>query len=103
MVRRGEFLWSPALAVNGASVPARSRAGTRIPGERIAPEEVWAAARLVLTASGGMTRDELLGEVRHVLGVGRVGLAPVLEAVVAGALGRGELGEGSAGLALPRS
>ena len=100
VVRRGAFLWTPALVADGAAVPVRSRATTRIPGERVAPEEVWAAARLVLAAAGGMTRDELLGEVRQVLGVGRVGVAPVLDAVVADQLGQGTLGEGSTGLAL---
>jgi hypothetical protein len=98
VVTRGEFVWSPAGAVD-ATVPVRSRAGMRVTPERIAPEEVQAAIVQVLAASGGMTRDELLSEVRQVLGVGRA-LASVFDAALTALVAAGRVGEGSVGYAL---
>lgn len=100
VVERGDFLWSPALAQFGAQVPVRSRAGTRITGDRVPPEEVQEAIRLVLRAAGGMTRDELLSEVRQVLGVGKAAFAPRFEDAMSTLLRDGAVGEGSAGYAL---
>jgi hypothetical protein len=45
--RRGEFLWKA-----GRSCVAHSRSGTRIPADRVAPEEFEAAIRLVLARQG---------------------------------------------------
>ena len=97
--RRGEFFW-------GASdeVQVRSRAGTRMPAERVPPEEYQAAIRLVLADGHGLSRQQLLVEVRSVLGYGRMG--PALEEAISAAiellLASGVLGEGSAGFRLRR-
>jgi hypothetical protein len=100
IVQRGEFLWPRALAENGEPVPVRSRAGTKIPGDRVAPEEIREAIRLVLQAAGGMTRDELFSELRHVLGVGKTALAPGFDEAIEGMVRDGAVGEGSTGYAL---
>jgi very-short-patch-repair endonuclease len=100
IVQRGDFLWPRALAGNDTRVPVRSRAGTKIPGDRIAPEEIREAIRLVLQAAGGMTRDELLSEVRRVLGVGRTALTPGFDEAIEGMVRDGTVGEGSTGYAL---
>lgn len=100
VTRRGEFIWSKKLAGNQAEVPVRSRLGTKLPGDRVAPEEVEAAVRLVLKAAGGLTLDELVSEVRQVLGVSRASVAPSVENAVAAGKRGGWLGEGSTGLAL---
>ncbi len=100
IVQRGDFLWPRTLTESGKPVPVRSRAGTRIPGDRVVPEEIREAIRLVLQAAGGMTRDELLSEVRHVLGVGRAALAPTFNEAIEGMIREGAVGEGSTGYAL---
>ena len=100
IVQRGEFLWPRALTANGEPVPVRSRAGTKISGDRIAPEEIREAIQLVLRAAGGMTRDELLSEVRYVLGVGKTALAPSFDEALEGMVRDSSLGEGSTGYAL---
>jgi very-short-patch-repair endonuclease len=100
IVVRGEFVWSTASAQPDAKVPVRSRAGTRITGDRVAPEEIREAIRLVLGAAGGMTRDELLSEVRQVLGVGKAALTPGFDAALGEMVRAGAVGEGSAGYAL---
>jgi very-short-patch-repair endonuclease len=100
IVQRGEFLWPRALTENGEPAPVRSRAGTKISGDRVAPEEIREAIRLVLQAAGGMTRDELLSEVRHVLGVGKTALAPGFDGAIEDMVRDGTVGEGSTGYAL---
>ena len=95
--RRGDFLWSP-----GSEVVVRSRAGTRIPAERIAPEEYRAAVELVLRGGRSFARPALANEVRSVLGFVRTSetldeaIGTVLNAMVAD----GVLGEGSTGVRL---
>jgi very-short-patch-repair endonuclease len=96
---RGDFVWSPAGAAPGAAVPVRSRAGMRVPAERIAPEEIEEAITLVLGSAGGLTRDELVAEVRQVLGVGRA-VAPAVDDALRELARRGRVGEGSVGYAL---
>ena len=95
LLRRGPFLWS----VSGECV-VRSRAGTRIPGERIAPEEYRAAVELVLGSGHAFPRAQLITEARAVLGFSRTSAA--LEEGVTGAVdalvAEGLLGEGSAGV-----
>jgi very-short-patch-repair endonuclease len=95
--RRGEFAWKP-----GKPASARSRGGTRIPPERIAPEEYRAAALLVLQSGHGFTRAELKNEVRAILGYGRLNeeIDQAVEAQINALLNEGLLGEGSAGLRL---
>jgi very-short-patch-repair endonuclease len=95
--RRGNFLWNP-----GTEVVVRSRAGTRIPAERIAPEEYRAAVELVLRGGRSFARPALANEVRSVLGFARTSetldeaIGAVLDAMVAD----GVLGEGSTGVRL---
>jgi hypothetical protein len=89
-----------ALTDGGSQVPVRSLTGTGIPGDRIVPEEIREAMRLVLRAAGGMARDELLSEVRHVLGVGKAELAPAFDYAIDAMVSDGEVGDGSKGYAL---
>jgi very-short-patch-repair endonuclease len=100
VVVRDGFAWSPAMAQNGAQVPARSRSGTRIAGDRVPAEEVREAIVLVLRAGGGMSADELLSEVRQALGVGKAALTPAFDIALEGLVRVGTVGEGSAGFAL---
>jgi very-short-patch-repair endonuclease len=95
---RGEFVH----AAGAAEVPVRTRAGTRIPAERIAPEEFRAAVLRVLRAGDGMDRKALTAGVRRLFGFGRTG--PTLDAAVGAAidalLAEEVLGEGSTGIRL---
>ena len=95
--RRGDFVWLPAGAFK-----VRSRADTRIPAERIAPEEYREAVLMVLRAAGAMLRGDLAAEVRAVFGFNRLGW--VLEEAIGGAidalLAAGVIGEGASGLTL---
>jgi very-short-patch-repair endonuclease len=95
--RRGEFLWNP-----GHETTVRSRAGTRISAERIAPEEFHAAVRLVLDGGRAFARPALINEVRALLGFSRTGAAldEAIGNVVSAMLSEGVLGEGSTGLRL---
>ncbi|HUQ82022.1 MAG TPA: DUF3320 domain-containing protein, partial [Gemmatimonadaceae bacterium] len=95
--RRGEFLWNP-----GHDVTVRSRAGTRIPAERIAPEEYRAAVAAVLDGGRAFTRPALVNAVRSLLGFARTGAAldEAIGGVVAAMLSEGSLGEGSTGVRL---
>ena len=95
--RRGDFVWHP-----GRPAVARSRAGTRMPAERIAPEEYRAAVMMVLESGHGFTRPSLVTEVRSVLGFGRTSAAldDAVSAVLDAMLAEGTLGEGSTGVRL---
>jgi len=97
--RRGAFVWNSA----GTCAP-RSRAATKIPAERIAPEEVRAAVEAVLARGHGFTRPQLVNEVRAVFGYGRTGAAldEAIGGVVERMLAEGRLGEGGAGIRLRR-
>jgi very-short-patch-repair endonuclease len=78
----------------------RSRAGSRIPAERIAPEEYQAAILEVLAGGHGFARPQLITEVRSVLGFSRTGasLDEAINAAIDVLLGTGQLGEGSIGI-----
>ena len=93
--RRGAFYWSATGACE-----VRSRAGTRIPAERIAPEEYQAAVLAVLATGPGFSRAQLTTEVRSVLGFSRTGAA--LDEAIGGAidtlLHAGRVGEASTGI-----
>jgi len=93
--RRGEFLWNP-----GHDVIVRSRAGTRIPAERIAPEEYRSAVMAVLDGNRAFARPALVNEVRSLLGFARTGpsLEEAISTTVAAMLADGVLGEGSTGI-----
>jgi hypothetical protein len=95
--RRGDVYWG-----GSDEVRPRSRAGLRVPAERIAPEEYQAAVRLVLAQGHGFPRGQLTTEVRAVLGFARTGAAldEAITAAVDAMLAAGELGEGSVGLRL---
>jgi very-short-patch-repair endonuclease len=95
--RRGDFVWHP-----GRPAVARSRAGTRMTAERIAPEEYRAAVMMVLESGHGFMRPALVMEVRSVLGFGRTSAAldEAIGAVVDAMLAEGTLGEGSTGVRL---
>jgi very-short-patch-repair endonuclease len=80
----------------------RSRAGTRIPAERIAPEEYDEAVLMVLQGGYGFARSELINEVRAVFGFSRTGaqLEVAISSAIDHLLARGIVGEGSAGIRL---
>ena len=98
IVQRGEFVYAPG----DGEVPVRTRAGTRIPAERIAPEEYRAAVLRLLRAGDGVDRRALTAGVRRLFGFGRTGAA--LDAAVGDAvdalLAEEVLGEGSTGIRL---
>ena len=96
---RGDFVYP--TAVNEA-VAVRSRAGTKIPPERIAPEEYRAAVLLILRAGDGLDRKILTNTVRSLFGFSRTG--PTLETAIGRAidalLTENIVGEGSTGIKL---
>jgi len=94
---RGEFAWAP-----GGAARVRSRAGTRIPAERLAPEEVRAAILLVLGTGYGFPLAALANEVRALFGYGRGtdALSAAVEAQAAALLAENVVGHGSLGLML---
>lgn len=98
LILRGEFIWK-----QGEDFRLRSRNGTQIPAERIAPEEVQEAILQVLRAGqSGFTRPELVNEARAVFGFNRTGsaLQQVINEAVDALLAKGSIGEGSLGIAL---
>ncbi|HKR13311.1 MAG TPA: DUF4011 domain-containing protein [Pyrinomonadaceae bacterium] len=100
--RRGDFYWNISAA---GKCQFRSRAGTKIPGDRIAPEEYQEALIAILSKGHTFARDQLISEVRSVFGFNRTG--PVLEEAIGAAidnlLRNNKLGEGSTGIGLRRS
>ncbi|HEX5727283.1 MAG TPA: DUF3320 domain-containing protein [Longimicrobiaceae bacterium] len=94
---RGEFVWSPQ-----GTFAVRSRAGTRIPAERIPPEEYREAVLMVLRETGGLPRRELTAQVRALLGFSRTGakLDAGIGAAVDALLAEGAAGEASTGIRL---
>src|SRR5262249_3140450 len=66
--RRDEFYWSVSC---GGKCAIRSRAGIRIPGDRIAPEEYQEAILAVLSKGHAFSRANLVTEVRSVFGFNR--------------------------------
>lgn len=95
ILKRGDFYWSPTQ-----SCTVRTRAGTRIPGDRIAPEEYQAVIAAVLAGGHGFTRPQLITEVRSVLGFSRTGptLEEAIQSAISSMLATGQLGEGSTGI-----
>ena len=95
--RRGDFLWNP-----GHEPVVRSRAGTRVTADRIAPEEYRAAVMMVLDQGRGVSRPALVTEVRSILGFSRTGAAldEAIGSVLDAMLTEGVLGEGSTGVRL---
>jgi hypothetical protein len=64
---RGEFLHS----ANERPIIPRSRMGMNVGPERVAPEELMAAAKVVLGATDFLDEEELVAEVREILGLKR--------------------------------
>jgi very-short-patch-repair endonuclease len=97
LVRRGEFIHAPDGAVT-----VRSRRDTKIPAERIAPEEYREAALTVLRVRGGLPRKELMAEVRGMLGFSRLNarLEEAIGAAIDALLADGTCGEASTGIRL---
>jgi len=97
LVRRGEFVYAP----DGA-VAVRSRRDTKIPAERIPPEEYREAALTVLRARGALPRKELMAEVRSMLGFSRLNarLEQAIGAALDALLADGTCGEASTGIRL---
>jgi len=95
--RRGDFMWHP-----GQDAVVRSRAGTRVSAERIAPEEYRAAVMMVLASGQGFARHALVTEVRSVLGFARTSAAldEAIGSVLDAMLTEGVLGESSTGVRL---
>lgn len=93
--RRGAFIWNATQ-----SCVLRSRAGTRIVADRIAPEEYRQAILAVLRHGHGFSRPQLTTEVRAVLGYSRTGatLDEAIGAVTEQMLREGVLGEASNGI-----
>jgi len=98
--RNGLFYWAGAAD----TCVVRSRANTRIPADRIAPEEYQQAVLAVLAGGHGFSRPHLTNEVRSMFGFNRTGAA--LEEAIGAAIDRllvaGTLGEGSTGICLRR-
>jgi very-short-patch-repair endonuclease len=97
LTRRGGFIGAPDGAVT-----VRSRRDTKIPAERIAPEEYREAALAVLRARGGLPRKELMAEVRALLGFTRLNakLEEAIGAALDALLADGTCGEASTGIRL---
>jgi hypothetical protein len=97
LIYRDGFVWqSDGLCI------VRSRAGTKIPAERIAPEEYYEAVLMVLRSGHGFARNELINEVCAIFGFNRTGaqLEASISSAIAHLLARGIVGEGSAGIRL---
>jgi very-short-patch-repair endonuclease len=94
---RGEFVWK----LDG-EVKIRSRNGTNIPAERIAPEEIRELTLLILCDGHKFNKQSLINEVRTVFGFNRTGtsLQQAIERVIDDLLREGLVGEGSAGIGL---
>jgi very-short-patch-repair endonuclease len=90
--RRGPFYWGTA-----DTCAVRSRAGTRIPADRIAPEEYREAVLAVLASGHGFSRSQLTNEVRAMLGFSRTGAAldEAIGTAIDGLRVEGRLGEAS--------
>ena len=95
----GDFYWGVS---SGGKCAVRSRAGTRIPGDRIAAEEYHKAILAVVAKGHAFSRIQLVNEVRSVLGFSRTGA--ILDAAINSAIDAflcvGKLGEASTGLCL---
>jgi Protein of unknown function (DUF3320) len=100
LIKRGaDYYWSRS---SGDKCIFRSRAGTPIPGDRIASEEYQQVILAVLANGHTLLRTQLVNEVRGVFGFTATG--PILdEAINSGVdtlLNQGKVGEASVGLRL---
>ena len=97
--RRDEFYWSISAP---DKCPVRSRAGTKIPANRVAPEEYREAIALILANGHAFSRHELVKEVRAAFGFSRTGalLDEAINREVDFMLRTSKVGEGSTGIRL---
>jgi very-short-patch-repair endonuclease len=97
--RRGDFYWKSA---DKGKCKVRTRAGTGIPANRIAPEELREAITLVLMSGQTFSRPHLVNEVRGVFGFNRTGaiLDEAINRELDAMLVDGIVGEGSIGIRL---
>src|SRR6266446_3397800 len=97
--RRGEFYWKTGAT---GKCKVRSRAGTGIPANRIAPEEYREAILDVLAKGHAFSRHQLVNEVRSVFGFSRTGaiLDEAINREIDAMLHNGKVGEGSTGIRL---
>lgn len=100
IVQRGEFYWA-----DSGQCRVRSRAGTKIPASRVAPEEYELAIKNVLANGHGFSRKQLINEVRSVFGFERTGrdLEEAIGSAINRLLAQSTLGEGAAGIRLRNS
>lgn len=99
LAMRGDFVFK---ANADESIPVRSRAGTRILPERIAPEEYQSAVLMVLRAGDGLDRKALTNSVRALFGFSRTGthLDSCINTATDALLAKEAVGEGSTGIKL---
>jgi very-short-patch-repair endonuclease len=96
---RGDFVFANNSL---QELPVRSRAGTNIPADRIAPEEYQSAILLVLQSSKGINRKSLTNAVRALFGFSRTGqnLEAAISAAIDALVAKQVVGEGSTGFRL---
>lgn len=99
---RGDFIFAAGSEIG---VRVRSRADTKIPPERIAPEEYGEAVLTVLRAGDGVDRATLINKVRALFGFGQSGqtLKGLIGAAIEGLIAEQVIGEGGAGIKLRQS
>jgi very-short-patch-repair endonuclease len=105
MARKKKILLRNEFILAGDSlqeIVVRSRAGTNIQADRIAPEEYRAAIVLILQAGNGLERRTLTNAVRALFGFSRTGpnLEAAIGAVIDSLLAEQIVGEGSTGFKL---
>jgi very-short-patch-repair endonuclease len=95
---RGDFVFINS----NETITVRSRVGTKIPPERIAPEEYRAAILMILQAGDGLDRKILTNTVRALFGFSRTGtnLETAIGRAIDALLAENVVGEGSTGIKL---
>jgi very-short-patch-repair endonuclease len=97
VLRNGDFWWRL-----DSQCRIRSRTETKTPADRIAPQEYEMIIRRVLSDGHGFLREQLVTEIRTVLGYARTGAAleEAIRSAIDGLLQRNVVGEGSTGIKL---
>jgi hypothetical protein len=99
LILKDDFVYSSTTL---ESILVRSRAGTSIPADRIAPEEYRAAILLILRAGDGLDRKALTNAARSLFGFSRTGqlLEAAIRTAIEHLLAEEVVGEGSTGIKL---
>jgi hypothetical protein len=84
LIRSGQFIMTTAQATRPPVRDRSAESGTVLSADNIPPEEVVAAAKLVLTENGSMSDRDLVVAVARIMGFQRVGAE--LEARIRGSL-----------------